>query len=293
MKMKIDSATEKDYPEIETELDTLLKKFGITPYSVQLQILQAHFEAFYLKNPENGKKTLKILLDLPIDNYAQADVKMELADIFLFEEKFNQALIYYSQIEDDLKNDEVGHEANLKAAKTSYFKGDFEWALKQFKTLKSASTQLIANDALDYFLLINDNTVADSTQTALKKFARADFLKYQNRNQEALQQFLDLYNNDKTEEIKAITLLRLGKSYEKLGDYNQALIQYQEIITKHKEEIYTDEAYYFSAEIYNNVLKDSEKAKANYERVIFDHQDSIYFVDARKKYRLLRGDTTL
>jgi hypothetical protein len=31
-----------------------------------------------------------------------AQVKMELADIF-FEEKFNQALIYYSQIEMDLK----------------------------------------------------------------------------------------------------------------------------------------------------------------------------------------------
>jgi hypothetical protein len=32
-----------------------------------------------------------------------AQVKMELADILLFEEKFNQALIYYSQIEMDLK----------------------------------------------------------------------------------------------------------------------------------------------------------------------------------------------
>jgi hypothetical protein len=30
---------------------------------------------------------------------------MELTDILLFEEKFNQALIYYSQIEMDLKND--------------------------------------------------------------------------------------------------------------------------------------------------------------------------------------------
>jgi hypothetical protein len=37
---------------------------------------------------------------------------------------------------------------------------------------KSSNTQLIANDALEYFLLINDNTVADSTQTALKEFAK-------------------------------------------------------------------------------------------------------------------------
>jgi hypothetical protein len=71
----------------------------------------------------------------------------------------------------DLKNDVVAHEASLKAAKTSYFKTDFAWALKQFKELKSANTQLIANDA-SVFLLINDNTAADSTQTALKEFAK-------------------------------------------------------------------------------------------------------------------------
>jgi hypothetical protein len=55
---------------------------------------------------------------------------------FTFRRKFNQALIYYSQIEMDLKNDVVAHEASLKAAKTSYFKTDFV-ALKQFKELKS------------------------------------------------------------------------------------------------------------------------------------------------------------
>jgi hypothetical protein len=53
---------------------------------------------------------------------------------------------------------------------------------------KSSQYQLIANDALEYFLLINDNTVADSTQTALKEFAK-DYLLYQNRNQEAIAQF--------------------------------------------------------------------------------------------------------
>jgi hypothetical protein len=34
----------------------------------------------------------------------------------------------------------VAHEASLKAAKTSYFKTDFVWALKQFKELKAANT---------------------------------------------------------------------------------------------------------------------------------------------------------
>jgi tetratricopeptide (TPR) repeat protein len=288
--MKMNNPLEKDLSLIETELIYLLKQFGITPYSLKLQILKAHFNTFQMKNPEQGKAILKTALDLPLNEYQKADVKMELADIFLFEEKFNQASLYYSQIEEDLKNDVVGHEASLKSAKTSYFKADFVWALKQFKELKSVSSQLIANDALEYFLLINDNTVADSTQTALKQFARGDYLLYQNKPQEALLQFQDILKNFKGQEIESVTLYRLGKTHEKLGDYSSALSQYQTIIDKHSEGIYVDEALYFSAEIYNKQLKDTENAKPLYEKLVFQHEDSIYFVDARRKFRELRGD---
>lgn len=293
MEAKIKKAPEKNYPALKAELDLLVKKFGITPYSLQLQILQAHYTTFHMKNPEEGKAILKRTLELPLNKYQTAEVKMELADILLYEEKFNQALIYYSQIEEDLKNDPVGHEASLKAAKTSYFKTDFEWALKQFKELKSASTQLIANDALELFLLINDNTVADSTQVGLKKFARGDYLLYQNKNKEALEQFQSILKEYKGQEIEDETLLRIGQIYEKLGDYASALSNYQSIIDHHKDGIYIDEALYFSAAIYNEQLKDIEKAKSLYEQVLFHHEDSIYFIDARKKFRQLRGDVNL
>ena len=216
-----------------------------------------------------------------------------MADILLLDEKFNQAIIFYAQIEDDLKNDEIGHQASLKMAKASYFKGDFDWAQKQFKVLKSSSSQLIANDALELFLLISDNTVEDSTQVALKKFARADFLMYQHKNPEALSQFKMILEQHKGQGIEDETLLRVGKLYERQNDFQQALNFYQQILDNHKESIYTDEALFFSAEIYRKQLSDVEKAKALYEKVLFSHQDSIYFVEARTYYRKLRGDTNL
>ena len=293
MEMKINHALEKEYPAINEELDLLIKEFGVSPYSLSLLKLQANFSAFHLNNPEKAKIILKNAMEMPLNRYQLAEVKMELADILLFEEKFNQALIYYSQIESDMNGDVVGQEANLKTAKTSYFKTDFEWASHQLKVLKSATSQLIANDAMDLFLLISDNTVEDSTQVALKKFARADFLLYKNKNQEALIQFQTILKEHKGEEIEAVTLLRIGKIYEKLGNYNAALEQYKLIIDKHKEGIFVDEALYFAAEIYNFELKEVEKAKPLYEEIIFKHEDSIYFVEARKKYRQLRGDTNL
>ena len=293
MQVKIDTTSEKDCPNLETELSALISKYGISPFTLSLQLMQAHFLTFNLKKPEVGKTIVRAALELQLDEYEMAKAKMELADILLYEAKFNQALLYYSQIENDLKNDAVAHEASLKAAKTSYFKTDLEWALKQFKELKSASTQLIANDALEYFLLINDNTVADSTQVALKSFAKADYLEYQNRNQEAIQAFQAILKQYKGQEIEAVTNLRLGQLYEKIGEFSLALAQYQSIIEQHSDGIYVDEALYFSAELYKNQLQLPDKAKPLYEKIIFNHQDSIYFVEARRKFRELRGDSNL
>ena len=201
VEMKLAKAKPADFIAIDTQLKTLLQQFEINPFTLKLQLIQAHFTAFSLKKPEEAKAIITKALTLPLNDYQIADAKMELADIFLFEEKYNQALLYYSQIELDLKNDVMAHEASLKAAKTSYFKTDFDWALKQFKELKSANTQLIANDALEYFLLINDNTVADSTQTALKQFAKGDYLMYQKRNDEAIAHIQKILKKIKGEEF--------------------------------------------------------------------------------------------
>ncbi|THF48197.1 tetratricopeptide repeat protein [Flavobacterium supellecticarium] len=291
--MDIEKATPKEYPLIQEKINLLLKQYGISPYSLRLQVLKAHFEAFYLKQFETARQILTNALDLPLNNYQKADVKMELADVLLLDEKFNQAIIYYAQIEDDLKNDEVGHEASLKMAKASYFKGDFDWAQQQFKVLKASSSQLIANDALELFLLINDHTTQDSTRVALKKFAKADFLLYQNKTDEALNGFRTLLKEHKGQSVEDETLLKIGRILEEKKEYAEALKVYQEIIEKHAEGIYVDEALFFSAEIYRKDLPDIEKAKALYEKVIFNHQDSIYYVDARNNYRKLRGDNNL
>nr|WP_315151636.1 tetratricopeptide repeat protein [uncultured Flavobacterium sp.] len=303
LQMRMEKAQEKDFPAINSQFDALLKQYGTTPVTLSLQLKQAYFASFIMKNPTEGKAIIKRAMEMQLNQFDQAQCKMELADILLSEEKFNQALLYYSQIQENLQNNVLSHEANLKSAKTSYFKTDFEWALKQFKELKSASTQLIANDALEYFLLINDNTVADSTQTALKQFAKGDYLLYQNRNQEAIAQFQQILKSfkgqdsrampEQAKQIESVTLLRLGRLYEKLGDNTLALAQYEDIIEHHNDGIYVDEALYFSADIYNKQLQQPDKAKVLYEKIIFSHQDSIYFVDARRKFRELRGDTNL
>ena len=303
LQMRIDVAQAADLPLLTADYELLLKRFGQTPFTLPLQKSYAHYLAFTLQQGTEAKKLLKQALDLPLNVFQKADLKMELADILVFEQNFNQALIYYSQIEEEIKDNEIGHEASLKSAKTSYYTTEFTWAQQQFKALKSASTQLIANDALDYFLLISDATVADSTQTALKSLAKADFLNFQNKNQEAFLAYEAMAKTYKGQEIEEVTSYRLAKLQEKMGNNVAAIPYYEAQITQFGEGIYNDEAHYFLAEIYRNLVEANtgdpiyladckQKAMAAYEYVITRHEDSIYYTDARKKFRALRGDKT-
>ena len=293
LKNEISTAKPETYPLIKSKFDALLSQFGDSPFSVDIQILAAHFKAFYLNDFDNAKALLDTTMEMPLNVRQKAKVKMELADVFVFNEKFNQAIIYYAQIQNDLPNDEFSHEASMRMAKTSFFKKDFNWAKKQAGELKQASTQLIANDAVELFLLISDNSAEDSLQVALQDFSKADLLAFQNKPAAALDAFLQILDKHKGESIEPGTLFKVAKNYEKLGNFAKAIIYYQTILDRHKDGIYIDEALFYSAEIYKNQLNDLEKAKNLYEKVVLEHPDSIYFTEARKQYRQLRGDKQL
>jgi len=293
LEMKIEHANEVDYDGIDTQLQLLLKQYGINPYSLDLQILTAHFNTFYKKQPKEGVQLLTKTITLPLNLREEAKVKMELADIMVFDEKFNQAILYYAQIEDNLKNDDFSYEASMKMAKANYYKSDFDWALQQVKILKQSSSLLIANDAVALFLLITDNSVEDSTRVALKAFAKADLLLYQKEKNLALQEFQNILIQHKNESIIDVTLLKIGQIFEEKKEYLKALNNYQVLLENNKESVYIDEALYFSAEIYNKRLNEPEKAKKLYEKVLFEHPDSIYYTEAQKQYRTLRGDNNL
>ena len=293
LSMDMEAAATNEYVALDLKAQELLKKFGITPFSLELQLLTAHFEAFYLKQPDRAITLLKNTLLLPLNVREQSKVKMALGDIMVFDEKFNQAILYFAQVEDNLKNDVLAHEASLKLAKANFYKKDFEWTLQQVKNLKQSPSLLIANDAVELFLLIQDNSAEDSLRVALQAYAKADFQLYQKKNEDALQSFLTVLEKHKDESIEESTLFKIAKIYEDKKEYTNALRYYDILLEQHKEGIYIDEALFFAAEIYRKYLIDHEKAKRLYEKMVLEHPDSLYFTESRTHYRTLRGDPTI
>ncbi len=289
--LKLETANPQEYSQIEKDFETLLGEFGYTSETLDLQIDYANFIAFKLDMKDKAVDLLKNTARITPSKFELAQVKMALADILVMQEKFNEALIYYSQIQNLVKNDEISQDARFKVAKTSYYKGDFKWAKTQLDILKTSTSQLIANDAMELSLLIQDNSLEDSTQTALKEYANADLLAFQKKNREAIQALDSLLVKHKGEKIEDEALFSQAKLFEAEKEYKKAEGNYLEIINTYGQDILADNAHYFLAELYANKLNEPEKAKTYYEQIIFNFADSIYFVEARKKFRMLRGDS--
>jgi tetratricopeptide (TPR) repeat protein len=290
MKIALKTTPEREYASLREQFESLLETFGKGPETYLLQVDYNHFLAFDYEKQLEAIANLKDLLQQKLTAYQEARVKMELADILVFDEKFNEALIYYSQIQKKVQSDLLAQEARFKVARTSYFKGDFEWAQIQLDVLKKSTSQLIANDAMQLSLMITDNSLEDSTQTALKKYAKADLLALRNKNEAAIQLLEGILQDHKGEKIEDEALLKLANLYKTMGAYEKAAANYEKILEFYGDDILADDAYFHLANLYHHHLGQPEKAKDLYEQLIYNFADSIYFVAARDAFRRLRGD---
>jgi tetratricopeptide (TPR) repeat protein len=294
--VKIAVATKN--PETESLFQSLFTQFGKNAQTIELLVEYADFLTFTKNEPAQATTVLEEALGYSKTKFDKARIKLKLGDVLVFRGSFNKALIYFSQIQTQLKNHELAQQARFKVAQTSYFKGDFTWAKAQLKVLKSSTTQLIANDAVALFLKITDNEPVDSIPSGLKQLARAELLAYQNKNEDALQEISNLFSSKDIlinglvpgEVIYDDVLFLEAKLYIKLKRYEEAIVSLEKIIAADNQGILTDDVIFLIAETYHYNLNNIEKAQEYYQKIIFEHPSSIYLVAARKKYRQLRGD---
>lgn len=291
-KILITTTLPNTYVLLKPNFDQQLINFGISKHTVDLTLQIASFYGFELNNFNEAKHKIDKLLALSLPIFQEAKIKDKLADLYVANQKFNQAIIVYGQIQEDIKNNELAHEAQFKMAMTNYYKADFDWAEKQFKVLKQSTSLLIANDALEMYLLLNDAKQQDSIHVVLAPFAKADFLKFQKKTSQAKQVYLEILSDTKYSAIEDVTLYRLAEVNNILGKENEAISYLEKLLSKFSESIYRDDAYFLLGNLYEK-LGNNELALQNLEQIIINHQDSIYFLEAQTKYRKLRGDKNI
>ena len=87
-------------------------------------------------------------------------------------------------------------------------------------------------------------------------------------------------------------LFKQAEIQVKKKNYTQAAKLYEEVANNFSFDILADDALFHWAELLQEKLNDNTKAQELYEKIVLDYSDSIYTVEARKRFRTLRGDQT-
>ena len=280
----------KDISDLESTYLTALKDMGYNAESIGLVRGLAHLKAFYKGEPEQAIELLQVALTYKNASAEMlAECKLELGDIYIFIGEMWEPALLYGQVDKSFKYDAIGQEAKYRNARLSFYKGEFEWAQAQLDVLKGATSKLIANDALELSLLISDNTV-DSNFVPLTMFSRADLMSFQNYDSLALLTLDSINKEFPGHSLSDDILYKKYKIAYKQGNFRLAADKLEQLILNYGEDLLGDDAVFKLAELYEKKLNDSEKAKKLYQDVLLNYPASLYTVEARKRYRKMRGD---
>lgn len=259
---------------------------------------EAMLFATYLNQKDSAISLLNRLVANPKASQSlKARAKLDLGDIYMLKNEPWESTLLYSQVEKTQKENLVGYEAKLRNAKLSYYKGDFRLAQAHLDILKQATTREIANDALELSMLIKENIAFDSVGAALKEYASIELMLYQNQIDNALSRIQKLKEGmaDNGQAVANRTILDdvywlEARIRMQRGEFDKSLALLQKIGNEYADDVLADDAYFLQGEIYERQLNNKEKAMEVYRDFLTRFPGSVYAAEARKRYRLLRGD---
>ena len=274
------------YSDFEKRIDNECVELGINDKIIPLLIIRAEILAFKLDDNEKAITLLNDALTLNLSKLNKAKLKMKLADIYLFKEEVWEATLLYSQIDKSMKEEPIGHEARFKNAQLRYYIGEFDWALSVLNILKSATSKLIANDAMTLSLVISDNLEYDTL--ALQRLAKADFYIYQKRY-ELASRMLDSINVYNPNEVSMpYLLMRKAHIANECNDYQLADSLYKRVYQGYADSYMADDALMKDAVLLERFLDNKDEAMECYAKIIDEYTASVYVAQARNAYRRLR-----
>lgn len=283
--------SKEDLADLENEYRAFLDFYGYNTETVNLIIEFADLEALYLNKIDTAIHLLSDVINLQsVAPDIRARAKLKLGDYHLMQENQWEATLLYSQVDKEFKEDLLGETARFSNARLSYYLGDFEWAQEQFDILKSATSRLISNDAIDLSVFIIDNLNLDTTTIPMELFSKSELYIFQNKLDDAnilLDSIAKTYPEHSLQDDILYAKAQIAKKQQK-PDLEKTY--YEIIIEKYPEEIKADNAMFALAGLYEYHFHDNDKAMEYYKKIFTDYNSSTFAIDARKRFRLLRGD---
>lgn len=280
----------KEFQSLVQRYEEAISELGKNERTVPLMRNYANLMAYHGNDAQAAVSMLDDVLEIPrLKPAVRDEVKLDLGDLLLFAGSMWDASLLYMQVEKANQNDVLGAQAKFKNAKLSYFNHDFEWANSQLKVLRSSTSKLVANDAMELSLLISDNMEDDSTYGMLERFADADLLLYRNQLDAAWFGFDAISRSVVTHPLFDEVLMRKAQIRMKQARYTDADAILKQLIEMYPYDITADDALMLRAELNEDHLDNPAVALECYEKLLIDYPSSLYSDLARKRYNALKA----
>lgn len=251
----------------------------------------ADFHAYRLQRYTEAANLLQEALIIPgLEVDIKNDIKLDLGDVSILTDDVWEATLLYSQVEKDTRNESVKQEARFRNARLSYFRGDFVWAQAQLNDLKAATNLMLANDALNLSLLISEHIQNKMDTLALQAYAKADKMVFSKRFKNATAILDSVESTGMVGSLADDMLMLRARVQLDQSSYVKAAEVLQKVIDRYSTGIWADDALFLLGDTYET-LKEPEKARVCYEKIITDYPGSLYISEARIRFRNLRGDS--
>lgn len=279
----------KDLASLRARYLTAFDELGKNERTIPLLRHYASLMAYHGGDAQEAVSALDDVLEIPrLKPQIRDEVKLELADLLLFAGQTWDASLLYMQVEKANKNDLLGAQAKYRNARLSYYNHDFEWANSQLKVLRSSTSKLVANDAMELSLLISDNMEDDSTYGMLELFADADLMLYRNLLDSAWAGYDAIQRAVLSHPLFDEILMRKAQIRMKQARYTEADSLLQRLIEFYPYDITADDALMLRAELNEERLGNTDVARQCYEKLLLDYPTSLYTDRARKRYNALK-----
>lgn len=283
-----------DINSLANDYQAIITEYGQVKSTLFAIKKWSHLQAYYLNSPLKAAKALEDALNIPgISIQDVAQIKLDLGDIYILTNQPWEAFLTYEQVSKQQEDQPIGNEARYRSAKLSFYQGNFKYAKSQADVLKASTAQLIANDALNLSLLISDNTQSTTDSCALKLYADAEMLQFQNRTSQALQKLDSISILYPQNSLHDDVLMAKAKIYIQNKQLTQAVSLLKTLIETENLSLWMDDALFTLADLYEKKLNDMEQAKIYFQKLITAFPGSMLTAEARKRFRFLRGDTKI
>ena len=232
----------------------------------------------YLARPDTAIVMMEGLLKEPLRPALRDQIRLDLGDLYLMTSRPWQAMLWYIQAEKNQLQGLLREKAKLNIAKVSLYQGEVTLAKAQLNILATATSQRVANDALELLRMVQ---LYQGDSLVLQAVVRAQEYAHVFSYDSLVQTLEGLLVTFPDHAGRLFTRYVLAEALIKQGHIDEGLEQLT--LLQDEEAFFADKILWLRARLMEESLELSDQALALYVQLIKTYPQSLLIPRARAR----------